>query len=304
MSYRDPEIGQIRQVLAGLVAPADAPRPSVEKQRADYEAFGRSIPLPDGCEVEPISAGGVPAQRITPRGADRGAAILYLHGGGYVIGSAATHAHMVARLAEAAGTVAINLDYRLAPEHPYPAAVDDAVAAYGWMLEQGWPASRIVIAGDSAGGGLTLATAVALKAKGLPQPAGLYPISPWTDLTQSGAAHTAKLASDPICNPAGLEEMSGLYRAGAAANEPLVSPLFANLSGLAPMLIHVGSEEVLLTDATALAERAALAGVEVRLEAWPEMIHVWPFFHAMLAAGRRAIAEAGAWIGGRVAAGA
>lgn len=302
MTYRDPDIGQVRQLLGGLVVPPGAPKPPIEQQRAEYDGFGASIPLPEGCEAEVITAGGVPAQRLTPRGADKGKALLYLHGGGYVIGSAISHAHMVARLAEAAGVVAINLDYRLAPEHLFPAAVEDAVAAYGWMLDQGWPASRIVIAGDSAGGGLTLATAVALKAKGLPQPAGLYPISPWADLSQSGGAYQTKGETDPIVNLPSLTEMSGFYRGDASASDPLVSPLFADLSGLAPILIHVGSEEVLLTDATGLAERAALAGVAVRLEVWPEMIHVWPFFHAMLVAGRRAIDEAGAWIRGQVTA--
>ncbi|HEY2662250.1 MAG TPA: alpha/beta hydrolase [Caulobacteraceae bacterium] len=300
MASRDPEIEVIRELLKGFVAQSGAPRPTIAEQRAGNEAFGLSVPLPEGCALEELTVNGVPAERLTPKGADATAAILYLHGGGYVIGSSRSHRHLAARLAEAAGVVALNVDYRLAPEHPHPAAVEDALAAYRWLLDQGVSPGRIVIAGDSAGGGLAIAAALALKAQGLPQPAGLYPISPWTDLAQSGAAYQLKLASDPMITVEGLNEMSAHYRAGASATEPLISPLYGDLAGLPPMLIHVGSEEALLTDATGLAERAGLAGVDVRLEIWPEMIHVWPFFHQHLAAARRAIDQAGSWIADKV----
>ena len=303
MASRDPEIDHIRELLKAFEVPPGAPRPSVADQRAGYDAFGHGIPLPDGCTLDELKVNGVAAERLTPKGADTQAAILYLHGGGYVIGSAHSHRHLAARLAEAAGITALNVDYRLAPEHPHPAAVEDAVAAYRGLLDQGLSPSRIVIAGDSAGGGLTVAAALSIRTQGLPQPAGLYVISPWTDLAQSGAAYQLKLASDPMITLDGLNEMSASYRGGLPAADHLISPHYADLHSLAPMLIHVGSEEALLTDSTGLAEHAGLAGVDVRLEIWPEMIHVWPFFHQQLAAGRRAITEAGMWIAARVGAG-
>ncbi|MDR3508130.1 MAG: alpha/beta hydrolase [Caulobacteraceae bacterium] len=302
MGAKDPDIDGFRELLKAMVGEPGGARASIEEQRAGNDAWGLSVPLPNGCGFEELTVDGVAVERLTPQGADPTKVILYLHGGGYVAGSSRSHRHYVARLAQAAGTIALNVDYRLAPEHPYPAAVEDATAAYRWLLAQGFSADRIVVAGDSAGGGLTLATALALKAQGAPLPAALYPISPWTDLAQSGAAYQAKIHCDPMITIDELNGMSNLYRAGAAVTDPLVSPVHGDLAGLPPILIHVGSEEALLTDSTALAERAALAGVSVRLEVWPEMIHVWPIFHQQLAAGRRAIDEAGAWIARQVAA--
>lgn len=298
-TYRDPDIAGFRGLLAAMVAPEGAPPPTIADRRAMQDGWGGSMPLPEGCGSEDVSANGVPGRMLRPAGADAGQAILYLHGGGYVTGSALSHAHFAARLAEAADGVALALDYRLAPEHPFPAAVDDAVAGYRWLLEQGFAPERLAIAGDSAGGGLTIACALALKAQGLPQPGALYPISPWADLTQAGAAYAAVGDRDPMITKAGLDEMAAAYLAGASAQDPLASPVFGDLGGLAPLYIQCGADEQLLSDSLLLAERAAFAGVEVRLEVWPEMIHVWPVFHQYLGAARRAIADAGAWIKAR-----
>jgi acetyl esterase/lipase len=295
-SFKDPDIGGFRQLMAAM-APPDGVRPSVEDRRSATDAWGATMPRPAGATSEPVTAGGVPGVLFRPAGADEARVVLYLHGGGYLTGSSTSHGAFVAHLAEAAGGLGLALDYRLAPEHPFPAAVEDAVAAYRWLLDQGHAPARIAIAGDSAGGGLTVATALALKAQGLPQPGALYAISPWADLTQSGAAYTAPCAArDPMITKVGLDEMAAAYLGGASPEDPLASPVRGDLTGLAPLYIQCGGDEALLSDSIKLAEVAGLAGVEVRLEVWPEMIHVWPVFHRYLGAGRRAIADAGAWL--------
>lgn len=299
--FRDPDIAGLRGLMAAMVAPEGAPPPTLESRRAMQDEWGGSMPLPDGCGSEAVDAGGVPAQWLRPEGGDPARAIVYLHGGGYVTGSVRSHAHFAAHLAAAADGVALAVDYRLAPEHPFPAAVDDALVAYRWLLDQGFAPARIAIAGDSAGGGLTVALALAIKRDGLPQPAALHPISPWVDLSQGGPAYAAVGDRDPMITKAGLDEMAAHYLNGGSAGDPLASPARGDLSGLPPMYVLCGGDEQLLSDSLMLAERAALDGVEVRLEVWPEMIHVWPVFHRYLGAGRRAIAEAGAWMKARTA---
>ena len=192
------------------------------------------------------------------------------------------------------------IDYRLAPEAVFPAAVDDALAAYRWLLGNGYAANRIAVAGDSAGGGLAVALLVAIKAAGLAQPACAVAISPWVDLEGTGASMTTKAATDPMVQRDGLVEMAALYLGDAAATSPLASPIHADLVGIAPLLIQVGSEETLLDDAVRLAGVAGAAQVPVRLEIAPEMIHVWHFFHQMLASARDAIAIAGRFIVGHL----
>ncbi|MBS0334882.1 MAG: alpha/beta hydrolase [Proteobacteria bacterium] len=299
-SWKDPEIAGVRALLASRQPPPGAAQPSIAERRAAMDAFGEMGSLPPGCLHEPTSLGGVKAERVVPVGAVEGRRILYLHGGAYVGGSSKSHRPLVARLAEASRSAAVSLDYRLAPEHPFPAAVDDAVEAYRDLLAQGvWP-ERTIIAGDSAGGGLTLATALRLKAEGLPQPAGLFVISPWADLTQGHSTYETKAAEDPMITRERLNEAASQYHAAASPKDPLVSPVFGDFAGVAPMLIQVGSEETLLGDSLMLAERAGHARVEVRLEIWPEMIHVWHAFGGQLGAARRAIATAGAWMDGRL----
>jgi epsilon-lactone hydrolase len=253
------------------------------ERRAQYERAEKVFPTPPDVKVERVSAPVAPGEWLRPPGAEPGRVVLYLHGGGYVIGSPRSHRHLAAAIAAAAGARALLLDYRLAPEHPFPAALEDATAAYRWLLEQGVAPGGIVIAGDSAGGGLTVATLLALREAKVPLPAAGVCISPWVDLTCGGASYRTKAASDPIVKQAAVAEMARAYLGAATPpTTPLASPLFADLRGLPPLLIHVGSEEVLLDDAIQLAERAKAAGVDATLEVYERMIHVWHWFLPML----------------------
>ncbi|HVN00778.1 MAG TPA: alpha/beta hydrolase [Caulobacteraceae bacterium] len=298
--WRDPEVAALREAFVSLQPPEGAPQPTWPERRAMIDGLGAIAPPPENCHIEPLKLGGVAAEKITPKGADASRTIFYLHGGGYCIGGCVSHRTMVAKMAEAAGATAYTIDYRLAPEHRFPAAVDDALAAWRAFISAGGNAARTVIAGDSAGGGLTVALAVAARDAGLPAAAGLHCISPWANLTNTGPAYQAKAETDFIITQAGIDDFKVNYLApGQDPKAPLASPVFANLAGLPPMLIQVGSEEVLMSDATLLAERAGIARVDVTLRIWPDMIHIWPFF-PQLSAGARAMAESTAWIKTRV----
>ena len=300
--WRDPQVAALREAFMAqaAAAPPDAPPPTWEQRRAGIDAMGAAAPPSEGVKVEAITLGGVPAEKLTPKNADATRTIFYLHGGGYCIGGCASHRGWVSRMADAAGATAYVVDYRLAPEHRFPSAVDDALSAWKALPAQGVDASRTVIAGDSAGGGLSVATALAARDAGLALPAGLHLVSPWVNLTNTGPAYKAKLETDFIITQAGIDDFKVNYLGlNGDANAPLASPVFADLSGLPPILIQVGSEEVLLSDSTLLAERAGLAGVDVTLRIWPDMVHIWPFF-AMLSGGQKATAESTAWIRSRV----
>src|SRR5688572_16029952 len=273
---------------------------TLEQRRAQYERAERVFPTPADVAVERVDAPERPAEWLRPPGVGGDAAVLYLHGGGYVIGSPRSHRHLAAAVARAAGTPALLLDYRLAPEHPFPAALDDAVAAYEWILARGIAPARIVVAGDSAGGGLTMATLLALRERGLPRPGGGVCVSPWVDLTLGGASYTTRAASDPIVTREGIEGMAQAYVGTGDRKAPLISPLFADLRSLPPLLIQVGTDEVLLDDARALAGRARAAGVDVTLEEWPAMIHVWHWFLPMLEEAEQAVAGIGTFVRARI----
>lgn len=273
---------------------------SIAERRAQYDRAERVFPTPPDVKVEAVMAPRRPAEWLTPPGARADAVLFYLHGGGYVIGSPRSHRHLAAALARAAGTRALLLDYRLAPEHPFPAALDDAVAAYEWLLAYGVAPDRVVIGGDSAGGGLTVATLLALRDRRLPWPAGGVCISPWVDLTNSAASYRSKAAVDPIVTLEGIAQLTQAYLGGADPKLPLVSPLYADLRGLPPLLIHVGSDEVLLDDALGLAARAREAGVDVTVREWPAMIHVWHWFQPMLDEADQAITEIGGFVKARL----
>ena len=219
-----------------------------------------------------------------------------LHGGGYVIGSLDSHRHLVAEVGRAAGCWALALDYRLAPEHPFPAAVEDAVAGYRYLLARGVKHGRIAVAGDSAGGGLVVAAMVAIREAGLPQPGCGWCISPWVDMEMTGETMTSKAAVDPIVQRDGVSEMARLYLNGADPRSPLAAPIYADLAGLAPLLIQVGAAETLLDDAIRLAKVAGAADIGIDLQIWPEMVHVWHLFHPELKAGLRAIEAGGAFV--------
>ncbi len=274
--------------------------PTVQEMREGFDELANFLPTPADVRVEPVDAGGVAAEMVAAPIADKAAdgarSILYLHGGGYVIGSPHTHRTLAYDLSKAAGARVLNVDYRLAPEHPFPAAVDDAVAAYRWFLANGANPATTVIGGDSAGGGLTVATLVALRQAGLPMPAAGVCFSPWIDLEGLGDSMDAKAEADPLVQREVLERFAGFYLNGADPKSPLAAPLHADLAGLPALLIQVGTAETLLDDATRLAARAEAAGVTVTLDVWVNMIHVWQLFAPLLSEGRAAIAKAGAFI--------
>lgn len=290
-----PELQNVIDLLiqSREVAPEN---PSIEDSRAGFDALSQMFPPPEGTITETAVIAGMRAEWVRGPGATDDATVLYLHGGGYAIGSLESHRGLIARLSAACGVRFCAVDYRLAPEHPHPAAVDDGVAAYRALLDQGIAAARLAIAGDSAGGGLTIATLVAARDAGLPMPAAAAVLSPWLDLEGTGESRTTRADVDPVIPNERLKELAEYYLAGQDARAPLASPIYADLRGLPPVLVHVGDAEVLLSDSTTFAERAREAGVDVTLEVWPEMIHVWHLFGAMAPEGRDATAKVGAYL--------
>jgi epsilon-lactone hydrolase len=288
--------------LVTLLRSRPAPEnPTVAEVRARFEKMGEFLGgAPDG-KCEKVDAGGVPAEWVTAPGCNPMRAVLYLHGGGYVIGSINTHRRLAYDISAASGARVLVIDYRLAPEHPFPAAVDDAAKAWRWLLQQGFATSRLAIAGDSAGGGLTLATLVNLRDQKLGLPACAVAISPWVDLEGVGTSITARAAQDPMVQKDGLLWMAGLYLNGKEAKTPLAAPLHADLKGLPPILVQVGTAETLLDDATRIAEKLHTAGVDVRLAIWPNMLHVFPLFAPILSEGRDGCLEVGGFIRSRIA---
>jgi acetyl esterase/lipase len=274
------------------VAPEGA---TIHDIRAGMEA-GFAFPLAADIRVEPVDAGGVRAEWVAASNASPARAVLYLHGGGYVIGSINTHRELCARIARAAAARVLVIDYRLAPEHPFPAAVEDAVAAYRWLITQ-VPPEAVAIGGDSAGGGLTLATLLALRDRGISLPAAGVLLSPWTDLALTGESLISRASIDPMLKgPDGIRGMAQMYFGNADARNPLVSPLYGDLTDLPPLLIQVGTSEVLFDDATRIDAKARAAGVAVTFEAWNEMLHVFQLFASLLGEGQEAIEKIGAFV--------
>jgi len=252
----------------------------VAEQRARAEKMARFFRLPKGMQCQPVDVNGVPAAWFLPDESADGV-ILYLHGGAYALGSINAHREFLSRLTKAIGKRILAIDYRLAPEHPYPAALEDAVAVYRWLLGQGFAPAQIIIAGDSAGGGLTLAALLALRDGGQPLPAGAVCISPWTDLTLTGGSMQEKADVELVLDYNNLAMFARFYGGDQPLTNPLVSPLYADLTGLPPLLIQVGTDEILLDDSLRFAQKAEAAGVEVKLTVWEGMFHVFhmfPFF--------------------------
>jgi len=294
MEKPDMGIAAIRAMMAETASDPDAPL-EVDTMRTNMEAGTAAFtPHPD-VEMADVQLGSVRAKRFTPPGAIEGRALLYFHGGGYVIGSPETHQGLTSHIAHAMAATAWSADYRMGPEHPFPAAIEDGVTAYRALLEQGIKPENIIFAGDSAGGGTAVATAVMARDAGLPAAAGLALLSPWVNLACDGWSYTARADADPMINEKNINWFAATYLAGADPRAPLASPIHADLSGLPPMLIQVGPDECLLSDATTLAERAGAAQVEITLEIWPNMIHVFQMFEPMLADARQAIARIGDW---------
>jgi acetyl esterase/lipase len=268
----------------------------VASVRAAFNALVSQVPVPTDLLQKPVEIGGVGGIEVTVAGTETEDVILYFHGGVYVIGSAAATVPLVGDLVRRTGVRAITLDYRLAPEHPYPAAVNDARAAYEGLLGQGVDPGRIVLAGESAGGGLAMATLLAAREAGLPMPAGAYLMSPYADLTLSGESLAGRESLDPVLTPEGLRVRAPEYIAGADAADPLISPIFGDLNGLPPLLIQVGSHEILLSDALRLAQRAATSDVAVTLDVTPGAPHVFQGFAGFLDEARAALDRAAAFV--------
>jgi acetyl esterase/lipase len=287
----DTEIAAIRALLTSR------PRPSGSAERRQrLDDLGRALGAPADARLEACAFGDASAEWSTTPEAEHARVVLYLHGGGYMAGSVVSHRYVAVEIGRAARARALALDYRRAPEHPYPAQLEDALSAWRYLREQGLAAADIAVGGDSAGGNLTLALLLALRARGEAMPACGWLVSPWTDLTASGATMQTKAAADPMISKPYLLELATAFAGGRDLADPLISPMFADLSGLPPLLIQVGSEETLLDDAVTLAGRAGAAGVAATLEIWPEMIHAFPMFFPRVAASRRATARAGEFI--------
>ena len=291
---KSPELEGVISLVRGREA--DESQGATEGRRRSFEQMvdGFSIDVP--ARYSRLSAGGVTAEWVTAESASDSRVVLYLHGGGYIIGSPRTHRPLMAELSQASKGRVLGLDYRLAPEHPFPAPVEDSVAAYRWLLNEGYDPARIAVAGDSAGGGLTVAMMVQARYLGLPMPGAAVCISPWVDMEGLGESMETRAAADPMVGKENLMVSAKTYLGGSNPRAPLAAPLYADLRGLPPMLIQVGDAEVLLDDSTRLAGIAREAGVEVEMDVWDDMIHVWHLFAPILTEGKRAISQAGEFI--------
>ena len=284
------------QLDATLRQGAFDPKGDVAELRSGFDALMRTIPVPSDVRKASTAVGGVDAVEVTVDGIDSANVILYFHGGVYVIGSADSSVPLVADLARRTNAKVISVNYRLAPENPYPAAVEDARATYEGLISQGVDSSNIAICGESAGGGLTAAVLLALRDADVPMPSSAFVMSPWADLTLSGSSIVDKQGVDPILTEEALRLRVADYVASANSSDPFISPVFADLRGLPPMLIQVGSHEVLLSDAVRLAERAANADVEVTLEVVPGVPHVFQAYATVLDEGDAALDRAATFL--------
>lgn len=272
------------------------PDTTIEQMRKGWDDLFADVKPEVGAKREPVSANGVKAEWVTAPGASADRGILYLHGGGFVLGSIKSHGDLAERLSRAARARVLIIDYRLAPEHPFPAPVEDAIKAYRFMLDQGLKPAHMAIAGDSAGGGLTFSTLLAIKNEKLPMPACATPLSPWVDLENSGETMKTKAADDPMVQKHMVDQMAATYAQQTSLRDPLLSPLHGDLSGLPPLLIQVGGRETLLDNATRIGDKAKKAGVSVEVDVWPEQVHVWQIFAGCLDEGEQAVQKLGAFM--------
>ena len=291
-------IDQLELVVALLTARERPQNPTVEEYREGFERLSARVGVGANTTIKEVDANGVPGELVTADRSSDEAVTLYLHGGGYVIGSPLTHRELARRLSVETGGSILVIDYRLAPENPFPAAVEDSVSAYSWLLDRGLEPSSLSIAGDSAGGGLAVATLVSLKDQGIPLPSCGVTLSPWVDMEVIGESMSTRADVDPMIQRDGLITMAQTYLNGADPRSPLAAPIYADLTGLPPLLIQVGTRETLYDDAIRLACRAVEAGLRVSFEPWEEMIHVWHLFAPLLDEGQQAIERIGEFIRG------
>jgi phosphinothricin tripeptide acetyl hydrolase len=292
---------ELQVVLDMLRANPPVQGSDIFAMRAAMDTIATVMPPPKDMTFTPVDAGGVPAEWSTADAADSGRVVVYFHGGAYVMGSVASHRNLVGHIARRTGARVLNVDYRLAPEHPFPAAVDDAVAAYRFVRESGVPAAKIAIAGDSAGGGLTAACLVALRDAGETMPGAAVCISPWLDLSQSFGSWQSKAELDPMLKIEQIQTCADAYLAGADPKTPTASPVFADLRGLPPLFVQVGTAETLLDESVEFTKRAQAAGVDARIDAAPDMIHVWHAFADLLPEGRDALDDLAAFLEAKLA---
>jgi monoterpene epsilon-lactone hydrolase len=288
-----PESEQIRATLVNDRETLDVP---LAVQRQEWLAAAAQVQLPPNITIAPVDVEGMPGEWVNSPSIAPQQVLFYLHGGGYNAGSCVTHRDLAARLCLASGVRVLLLDYRLAPEHPFPAAVHDTVAAYQWLLACGIPPEQIVIGGDSSGGGLAMAAMLWLREHALAVPAAGVLLSPWLDLALTGSSIQSHAAIDPLVSPESLRLAASYYMGDADPKTPLASPVCADLRGLPPLLIQVGAHEVLLNDSTRLADQARAVGVDVTIEVWDAMWHVWHAWAEVLPEGKQAIERIGAFI--------
>ena len=282
----------MKKALQNSIKPLLSPHTSIKTQRLLTDIGLRMNLLPLGTHITPVDIDGLNAEWIANKHHNStDTIILYLHGGAYNIGSTKSHRNLTSHLAKASEATILLLDYRLAPEHPYPAALTDAVKAYKWLIDCGHLAEDIVIIGDSAGGGLAVATALSLKDEGLQMPRALGLISPWADMTMSGESVKSKADLDPMIRKDWLDAMINNYATDLPPDSPLCSPIYADLEGLPPVYIQVGSDEILLDDAVRLAQRIESSGGRVNLDVWEDMWHVWHFQAGLIPEANKAIEE-------------
>ena len=296
-------IEQLEAVIELLTSRERPENPTVEESREGFERLARYVGGDAPASFADVNANGVPGEMVRDEGSTGDGVTLYLHGGGYVIGSPATHRELARRLSAETGGGVLVIDYRMAPENPFPAPVEDATAAYEWLLDQQihisndkYDPSKLSIAGDSAGGGLTVATLLSIRERGLPMPSCGVCLSPWVDMEGLGGSMTTRADKDPMVQREGLVAMGGVYLGSADPRSPLAAPMYADLAGLPPLLIQVGTRETLYDDATRLARVAMDSEVETVFEPWKEMIHVWHLFAPMLDEGQQAIERMGEFI--------
>ena len=287
---------ELEAVIDLLTSRQQGSKLTIQDARAGKTIFMRNIGCDTQVDVTSVDANGVPAEWVAAPNANDNSAVLFLHGGAYISGSIESNRELAARISKSTRSRVLNIEYRLAPENPFLAAIEDATDAYRWVLDQGIDPAQIAIAGASAGGGLTVAALVSFRDSGSPMPACAVCISPWVDLECIGETMTSKAGVDPMIQRDGLVGIANIYLNGPDPRTPLAAPLHVDLTGLPPTLVLIGTWETLLSDSTRLVEKAESAGVDVTLEQWDEMIHVWPISAPVLPDGQQAIDRIGEFV--------